>query len=149
MNRTFFVTTVTYARRPIFHDNHLAQLLVDVLFHYRSRYLLHEFVVMPDHVHLILTPDMTLSLERAAQLIKGGFSFRIGRESKMEIWQPSFTNHRIRDNDDYARHRAYVRNNPVKRGLVLNAGEFPYSSANPLFQMDPAPPGLKPSVYAA
>ena len=59
MDRTFFVTVI-YARRPIFRNDRLAQLLVDVLFRYRPRHLLHEFVIMPDHVHLILTPDMTL-----------------------------------------------------------------------------------------
>jgi putative transposase len=149
MERTFFVTTVTWARRPLFRSDPLAKLLVDTLFHYRDRYLLHEFVIMPDHIHLLLTPDMTLSLERAVQLIKGGFSFRARRGSKSEIWQPSFTNHRIRDTEDYSVHRAYIHNNPLKRGLALTADEFAYSSANPAFHLDPAPPGLEPSVHAA
>ncbi len=147
MDRTFFVTAVTWRRSPIFQNDLRAQLLVDVLHHYRPRYLLHEFVIMPDHIHLILTPHMSLSLERAMQLIKGGFSFRAGRN--LEIWQPSFTNHRIRDAEDYARHRAYIHNNPVKRGIVARAEEFAYSSANRAFVLDPMPPGLKPSVYAA
>jgi putative transposase len=49
---------------------------VQVLLSYREqhKYLLHEFVLMPDHFHLLITP--TLTLERALQLIKGGFSFR-------------------------------------------------------------------------
>jgi REP element-mobilizing transposase RayT len=58
----------------------MAGLFVDVLLHYRQeeKYLLHEFVVMTDYFHLLITPTQTL--ERVMQLIKGGFSFR-ARES--------------------------------------------------------------------
>ena len=51
--------------------------MMDVLLHYREqmRYVLHEFVIMPDHLHLLLTPGADISLERALQLIKGGFSY--------------------------------------------------------------------------
>jgi putative transposase len=44
-----------------------------------NKYLLHEFVVMPDHLHLILTPQ-GITLERAMQLIKGGFSFQLNKK---------------------------------------------------------------------
>ena len=82
-----------------------AKLFTQILFEYRDRgvFLLHEFVLMPDHVHLLLTPRMTIVLERAMQFIKGGFSHRVMKEtgSRMEIWERSFTNHRIRDERDY------------------------------------------------
>jgi putative transposase len=80
MERTFFITSVTWGRRAVFQNDERARLLLDVLYHYRPRYLLHEFVIMPDHIHLIITPGLTLSLERAVQLIKGSFSFRAGRQ---------------------------------------------------------------------
>ena len=78
-DRTFFVTTVTAARRPIFRRESSANLLIETLTHYRDerKYLLHEFVIMPDHTHLLLTPALEISLERAMQFIKGGFSFRL------------------------------------------------------------------------
>ncbi len=62
-----------------------------------DKYLLHEFVVMPDHFHVLLTPQKTL--ERAMQLIKGGFSFRAKKEMGFsgEIWETSFYDHRVRD----------------------------------------------------
>jgi hypothetical protein len=46
------------------------------------------------------------SVEKSVQLIKGGFSFRAKRELewKGEIWQPGFTDHRIRDEEDWLRH---------------------------------------------
>jgi len=144
--RTFFITTVTWRRGPIFRNQARAQLLIDVLFDYRNqkKYLLHEFVIMPDHIHALLTPAPTIALERAVQFIKGGFSYRLGKIEKLEIWQPSFTNHRIRDATDYERHRTYIRLNPVRARLVAEAREYLYSSANPAFTTDDAPPGLKP-----
>lgn len=75
-NRTFFVTSVTWQRHSIFQNDVLARELLSTLYDYRAagRLQLHEFVIMPDHVHLILTPAPTLTLERVIQLIKGSSS---------------------------------------------------------------------------
>jgi putative transposase len=77
--RTYFVTTVTASRRRLFQVESNAQLFVDVLQDQRAknRIALHAFVIMPDHVHLILTPAPEISLEKAMQYIKGGFSFQL------------------------------------------------------------------------
>ena len=146
--RTFFVTSVTVARRAIFQTTRMADLMLDVLKQNRSRgrFLLHEFVIMPEHLHLLLTPAADVPLEKAVQYIKGGFSFRAKRELDWHaaIWQESFTNHRIKDADDFERHRSYIHQNPVKRFLVDAAELFPYSSAHPGAEIDPTPPWLKP-----
>jgi putative transposase len=144
--RTFFITTVTWRRSPIFRVEGRARLLIELLFGYRDqgKYLLHEFVVMPDHIHLLLTPAPEISLERAVQFIKGGYSYRLRRVEKIQVWQESFTNHRIRDFDDYQRHCEYVRMNPVRARLVRDAGAYPFSSACPGFRLDAIPQGLKP-----
>jgi putative transposase len=121
--------------------------LIDTLYHYRSTaYLLHEFVVMPDHIHVILTP--LTSLEKAVQFIKGGFSYRARKElgSNMEVWQKGFSDHRIRDAEDYLRHVAYVHENPVRKHLCELTEDFPYSSAFSGFELDPVPQGLKPVI---
>jgi putative transposase len=147
--RTFFVTAVTWQRRPIFRAEPIATLFIDTLFRYREqrRFALHEFVIMPDHFHLLLTPGPDTSLEKSLQLIKGGFSFRVKREmnSNLEIWQGSFTNHRIAGSEDYERHREYIRNNPVRAGLVDRSAEYPYSSAIASLPLDLRPPWLKPA----
>jgi len=94
---------------------------------------------MPDHVHLLLTPAATLTLERAMQLIKGGFSYRLGKtRPNLMLWEKSFTNHRIRDERDYEQHREYIYQNPVCKRLVKIASEFPYSSAHTGFELDPS-----------
>jgi len=146
--RTFFVTSSTKDRRSIFQSARMAGLLIDVLQENRNRkrYLLHEFVVMPDHFHLLLTPTEDVSLEKAVQYIKGGFSFRARRELDFgaTIWQESFTEHRIRDLDDYEQHRSYIRENPVRRFLAQAPEGFLYSSAHSGLGIDPVPPWLKP-----
>jgi len=145
--RTFFVTTVTWQRLPIFRVQARAHLLIDVLLDYREqrKYLLHEFIVMPDHVHVLLTPSSGISVERAVQFIKGGFSYRLRKAEKIQVWQESFTNHRIRDEEDYQRHCECVRLNPVRARLVREAGEYSFSSASTEYRLDDVPRGLKPS----
>src|SRR2546422_10278655 len=88
LERTFFVTTVTWKRTPIFRQHASAQLMVDVLKHYaeQGKFVLHEFVIMPDHLHLLLTPAQDISLEGALQVIKGGFSYRL-RNKERQAWQ--------------------------------------------------------------
>lgn len=143
-DRTFFVTTIAIQRLPIFRHETTAKLLIDTLAHYRDagKFLLHEFVVMPDHFHALLTPAETISLERVMQFIKGGFSHRLDKRGP--VWQPSFTNHRIRDWEDYDQHREYIWMNSVRTRLASKPEAYPYCSAAGVLQMDAVPQGLKP-----
>jgi putative transposase len=124
----------------------MARLFLDVLLHYRGqrKYLLHEFVVMPDHFHLLVTPIETL--ERAMQLIKGGFSCRAKKELGFmhDIWQSSYYDRRVRDAEEYFAFREYILQNAVKRGLAAVAEEYPRCSAWPQMQLDEAPQRPKP-----
>lgn len=143
--QTYMITSPTWGRRSLFSRDVWANLLIDTLYHYRgSAYLLHEFVVMPDHIHVLLTP--ITSLEKAIQFIKGGFSYSAKKElgSNMEVWQKGFSDHRIRDASDYRLHRVYIRQNPVRKHLCERAEDYPYSSARLGFELDPVPQGLKP-----
>ncbi len=141
------VTSSTWERRSLFQAEPWARLLIGTLYHYRgTAYLLHEFVIMPDHFHALISPQT--SLEKAVQFIKGGFSYRAKKElgSNMEVWQKGFQDHRIRDASDYAVHVAYIRHNPVKERFCERPDEFPYSSAHTGFELDAVPQGLKPQV---
>jgi putative transposase len=124
----------------------MAGLFIEVLFHYRGleKYLLHEFVVMPDHFHLLITP--VESLERSMQLIKGGFSYRAKKELGFahQIWQPSYYDRRVRDTTEYFSFREYIRRNPIKRGLARSAEQYVYSSATEGHELDDVPQRLKP-----
>ncbi len=150
-NSTYFVTASCWEKQCLLQSTRMAVLFIEVLYHYREqkKYLLHEFVVMPNHFHLLITPGETL--ERAMQLVKGGFSFRAGKELEIgsEIWQTSFYDHRVRDVGEYEKMRIYIRENPVRAGRVEETESYPYSSANPKYQLDEVPQRLKPVHFLA
>src|SRR3954466_513775 len=117
---TYFVTSSTFQKRALLQSERTARLFIETLLDYRiqRKYELHEFVVMPDHFHLLISPIVTL--EKAVQLMKGGFSFRAGKlfRIRANIWQPSFYDRRVRDFAEYESFRRYIYWNPVKRGLA-------------------------------
>ena len=108
------------------------------LYRHAGKFRLHAFVIMPEHVHVLLTPAADVTLERAVQLIKGSYSHAFGMEygKHREVWQRGFSDHRIRDAEDFERHRQYIRQNPVVRGLIERVEEYRYSSAYPGFKLD-------------
>lgn len=119
-----------------------------VFYDYRGqgKFRLHEFVVMHDHFHLLITVGSEATIECAVQFIKGGFAFRAGKDLgfRAPVWQKGFSETRILDTNAFQGASKYIRNNPVARRLVSDAQLFPYSSAHPRFQLDPMPQGLKP-----
>lgn len=143
---TYFVTAATWERRTLFRSEGWAKRFLKTLYEYRARgkYLLHEFVLMPDHFHLIITPA-DIPLERAVQFVKGGFSFRAGRElsSACEIWQKGFTDHRIRDAADYDRCRDYIAMNPVRAKFCAEPEQYPFCSAHLGWALDDVPQRLE------
>ena len=126
---TYFITTATWNRRRLFQSPAAATLLLETLQHYRrqGRYQLHAFVVMPDHLHLLLTPQ-AVPLERTVMLIKGGSSHRLN--ATLPIWQRGFTDHRIRHRADFLAHREYIHHNPVRARLCQTPESYLFSSAH-------------------
>ncbi|MFZ1006055.1 MAG: transposase [Candidatus Sulfotelmatobacter sp.] len=138
---TYFVTFSTWQRRRLFVVESYARLFLKTIYGYRrqGRFELHAFVLMPEHVHLmLLTPAPGVTLERSIQFIKGGYSHALGAElgRKGEVWQRGFTDHRIRDCVDFEVHRGYIHENPVRRGLVESASNYRYCSAYSGFKLD-------------
>jgi putative transposase len=133
------VTFSAWERRRLFAVESYARLFLKTLYGYRrqAKFELHAFVLMPEHVHLLLTPAPDVTLERAMQFVKGGYSHALGVEGrKGEVWQRGFTDHRIRGGADFEAHRGYIHENPVKRGLVEAASDYRYCSAFPGFRLD-------------
>ncbi|HUK25380.1 MAG TPA: transposase [Terriglobales bacterium] len=147
---TYFVTFSTWQRRRFFLVENYVRLFLQTVYRYRreGRYQLHAFVVMPEHVHLLLTPAHDVTLEHAIQLIKGGYSYAFGAiiGRKREIWQRGFTDHRIRDKKDFLHHQKYIHRNPVERRLVTDPAEYRYGSAYPGFKLDMWPPAAKAEI---
>ena len=128
--RTFFATTKTYAGRRLLESDRNASLLIEVLRSYvlQGKFEIHDFVVMPDHVHVLLTVRGATTVEKAMQLIKGRFSYRLKHEFGYlgEVWQVGFSESRADDAESFERCRAYIVQNPVRAGLAKRSGEYPY-----------------------
>src|SRR3990170_2339764 len=132
---TYFITIDSWAARQLFKGE-VAEILTDQLVQCRNRgcFLLHEFCVMPNHLHVLLTPSGRTSLEKCVQMIKGGASHRIGKVRRFHtLWQDGYHDWRCRNEKDFQSYAKYIRENPVKAGLVNKPEEWPYSSANPKF----------------
>jgi putative transposase len=146
---TYFVTSRTWESRKLFVTEPMCQLFVDTLVRYEraEAFALHAFILMPDHFHILLTPAHDKTLERAVQLMKGGSAHTLGKELHLRfpVWQPGFSDHRIRDAVDYDVHVLYIEQNPVRGHLVGEAEEYRWSSATGAFELDPTPQGLKPA----
>jgi putative transposase len=140
---SYFATTKCWQGRTVFQIPEAAEILTRTILHYRDcgAYLLHEFAVMPDHLHLLLTPSPTISLEKCVQLVKGGSSYQIHKErnEKLEIWQEGFYDWTVRDANDWRAKVEYIRLNPVRAKLVEKPQDWPYSSAATQFLLDPTP----------
>jgi len=129
-SRTFFVTTKASMGRRLLQSDRNAGLLVDVL---RSlvaehKFQLHDFVVMPDHLHVLLTVEEGMTIEKAMQLIKGRFSHRLRHELGYpgEVWQRGFSEVQVMNRESFLQHRAYIAMNPVKAGLVDSPEKYPF-----------------------
>ena len=132
----------------LFQRTETADLLLVTLFRYRDagEFTVHEFVIMPNHIHLLISLDDEHAVGRAMQMVKGGFSHAVGQAGlKLKaVWQPSYYEHRVRDEDEYERMRNYIHQNPVRRGLSDRAIDYPYSSARISWHLDEVPERLKP-----
>ena len=153
LRASYFVTTKASQNRALFNVTEIAETVVETLQHYRSRgeYLLHEFVLMPDHLHILITPSSINSLEKAMQFIKGGSSFRLHqrRGQKTDLWHAGFHDWTIRGAADWSAKAQYIRLNPVRAGLVGRPEDWPYSSANGKLALDPMPAKFVPTASGA
>jgi putative transposase len=152
--RTYLVTAVTAERHRLFQVTATAELLKQTIldYHRQGKFLLHAFVIMPDHFHALITPAPDVSLEKAMQFIKGGFSFRL--KSKLDVWMRSFNESHISTEEKFLSCVRYIEENPVRRGLAATPEAYRFSSAAQ-GTLDPMPihlagqwkesPGLKAS----
>jgi putative transposase len=142
-----FVAMATRDRRPIFEISRAADLFIDTLLHYRTlgHYKLHAYVVMPDHIHLILTPQ-SITLEQAVALIKNGFAYRL--DAMLPAWEDGFTGYSVANMRDLELARTYLHQLPVRAGLATAAELYLHSSAYrqmPIVEV----PALAPAKLAA
>ena len=143
-NHSYYLTVVTQHRRPILIDN--IELLRDSFRRSKKRYdyTIDAIVILPDHIHMIITPQNPKDYSKIIALIKRSFTYGLDMKTKEEskfnlsassyrrnlsgVWQKRFYEHTIRDEKDYAKILDYIKINPIKHGLVDNIDDWKYSS---------------------
>jgi putative transposase len=127
------VTSRTAGGKALLQTNRMANLLIEVLRTYvgAGEFIVHDFVIMPNHIHLLMTIPGSTTLEKAVQLIKGNFSYRAHKELglKADVWQRGYSDVRITDVLSFRQHREYIAQNPIRAGLVERPEEFEFGSA--------------------
>ena len=114
------------------NDPQIASTIQDSILSFdSSRYKLHAWVVMPNHVHALLTPITGWEL---GEILHSWKSYTATECNKMlcrngEFWQTETFDRFIRDEKHYYNAIAYIENNPVKAGLCKNPEDWPWSSA--------------------
>jgi putative transposase len=134
------VTTDTWQKHPLFVNTAMANIVLEQIVNCRDRgfYKLHAFVVMPDRLHVLLTPGETTTVEKAMQMIKGGSAHRMGleRPQKFPIWHQGFHDRWMRDTEEYRRSRLYIEQNPVEAKLAERPEDYAFSSASGKYVLD-------------
>ncbi len=141
---SYFITIVTHRREPILIDNIELLRYSFALSKKRYSYRIDAIIVLPDHIHMIITPKNTNEYPKIISHIKRSFVYGLDENHKNEakiklshssyhrklsgIWQKRFYEHTIRDEKDWFEKMNYIQHNAVKHGLVDNWGIWEYSS---------------------
>jgi REP element-mobilizing transposase RayT len=125
----YFVTFCTFDRRPVLATADFHARFVEYLTQKsREGIACGEYAIMPDHVHLFLRVDPSrYVLGKTIGFLKQALSkpLKTAKEP-MPHWQPGFFDHILRSADSYSAKWEYVRENPVRAGLVERAEDWPY-----------------------
>ncbi|MGH6630279.1 MAG: REP-associated tyrosine transposase [Burkholderiales bacterium] len=133
--QTHFVTFSCYRRQGRLRPPARCDLFVEKLEQTRRRFGLriYGFVVMPEHLHLLLSEPDRDRLATAIQSLKLAVAKSVpglGAEAQepTQFWQKRYYDRNVRDHDEFVEKLRYIHRNPVKRGLVQRPEEWPWSS---------------------
>ena len=131
--QSHFVTFTCYHRRKTLTAPDVCDLFVEVLECMRRRFAMrvYGYVVMPEHVHLLLSEPELGFLADAIHYLKLSFAKHLIGDGKVPpgaFWQKRYYDRNIRNEHEFTEKLRYIHRNPVKRGLVREPGEWKWSS---------------------
>ncbi|MBU0692100.1 transposase [bacterium] len=126
-NTTYFITT-NLLERALFADDSTKQIIFDTLNFYRSRgdIKLHGFVIMPDHLHLMVR---VLESQTLPRFMNGFKSYIANQLGSLQIWQKGYWSEIITEMRFAIEKLDYIHNNPVRAELVAEPADYEWSSA--------------------
>jgi putative transposase len=132
--QSHFLTFSCYRRQPNFNSPEIYDLLVDCLENMRRRFNLciYGYVVMPEHVHLLVNEPEQAALSAAMHFLKLSFAKQLrsrgGTVESGPFWQKRYHDRNVRDAREFTVKLRYLHLNPVKRGLVKEPADWKWSS---------------------
>ena len=131
--QSHFVTFSCYRRQPFLRDARLCHTFVQSLEHTRRKYkfLVYGYVVMPEHVHLLVSEPEVGVLATAVQALKISVArqaTKFGAGDDGTLWQTRYHEHNVRTYESFVEKLRYIHRNPVKRGLVERPEDWTWSS---------------------
>lgn len=139
-NHCYFVTAVIKDRKKLFVDENICSLILKDLKFYREKYqfLLHAYVIMPDHLHLLLSLKEKGNISMIMRDFKSHTAQAINKVLKRRgaLWQEGFYEHVIRDEKDFKKRINYIHKNPLISDLVKDIEDHRFSSFRNYFMAD-------------
>jgi putative transposase len=129
----YSLTICTRLRKPVFTD---ADLVATVLLTIRQcaetyTFAIFTYCFMPDHIHLVVGAlSEAAELKRFVAKLKQLAGYAYKQKAGEFLWQPSYYDHVLRDDEETAKAVMYVLENPVRKGLVSSFDEFPFSGSD-------------------
>ena len=144
----YLVTTVVKDRQPLFGEHGCRQIVIDGIRFLRTcvGHRVHAYVLMPDHVHLVVTPREDGNVSQVMYSLKLHTARQIGAllGSQGGIWQARFYERALRTRKDVEGALAYVHDNPVNAGLVETSEGYNWSSCRAYVLGEPTPIEIDP-----
>jgi putative transposase len=125
----YFVTFCTHMRKPYLarDEVHAAFVAYSARAQRDSNIAVGRYVIMPDHVHLFVRGSELFRLGPWVGLLKQALAKAAGlSRAKTQLWEEGFFDHVLRSNESYAQKCNYVRENPLRAGLVKSVEDWPY-----------------------
>ena len=129
----YFITVCVHRRRPLLNSPGVHAVLREEWMSWRERHgwAVGRYVIMPDHVHFFAMPLLEIgkNLGQVVRKWKEWTAKNIVNTcgAIAPLWQPEFFDHLLRSKESYREKWAYIRENPVRAGLVDDADKWPYA----------------------
>jgi putative transposase len=125
-----FITFSCYHRLPLLTRTDAYSIFENELERVRQQYqfVIAGYVLMPEHVHLLIGEPQISSLATALQVLKQRSSKILKRSDETQFWQTRYYDFNVRNPDKRTEKLRYMHRNPVKRGLVTTPEDWPWSS---------------------
>lgn len=126
-----FITFSCYHRLPFLHTTEARDVFLEMLEDARQKYLFRVagYIVMPEHVHLLVSEPQSGTLSTVLQVVKQRTARKVHGAIRGQMWQRRFYDFNVFTREKVAEKLFYMHENPVKRGLVLSAEDWSWSSA--------------------